>query len=162
MARPKRTEVDELRSKSTMWFIIYSEFLSSNGNALEKFFEPESIKQSEKSGRFYRSNKWYRYFNNGVRPIGSALNLIRDMTPGAYAHYESPFWNAISVGERSDSKWTEFYLTLDAEVQKRVFLFLSDPDYSMYRTKRKRRPLEQLIRIGNDHAIAALIPPVSG
>jgi hypothetical protein len=92
-----------------------------------------------------------------VCPEGKSLDSIKNRCPSAYKHYCSPFWQAIQVKERSDREWEDFYRTLDERVVYLVFEFLHNPKQPYEGIKSEKKPLVKLIRIGDDHAVAALI-----
>jgi hypothetical protein len=157
MARPKKDPSEQLKVFSTMRFISNVNYLPATGYALEKYFEPENFKTSKSTGRLIRSSKWDRYLKKGVRPEGKSLESIKSKCPSAYKHYCSPFWEAIKTKEKSESEWEDFYLTLNRQVMLFVFEFLNDPKLTDGRVKEENQPLIKLIRIGDDHAVAALI-----
>lgn len=157
MARPQKNPSESLRVASTMSCIASEHRLPLSGYAFEKYFEPENFRSSKKSGREYRSGKWDRYIKKGVMPTGKSLICIEKKCPYAYAHYRSPLWEAIQAKNRTEYEWQQFYLQLTVQVSSEVFDFLSNKRIMDGRFKKENMPLVKLIRIGNDHAIAALI-----
>ncbi|MBE0368297.1 hypothetical protein [Pseudoalteromonas aurantia] len=157
MARPKKALSKKLQAISTMCAISCEMHMPLSGYAFEKYFEPENFKESKRTGKTYRSDKYDRFIKNGVSPTGKSLSRIKEKCPHAYQHYCSPFWLAIEEKQRTQNQWQEFYLQLDESVKSLVFEFLWHGKILDGRVKQENMPLIKLIRIGNDHAIAALI-----
>ncbi len=157
MGRPKKDPSEKLKVISTMKFIANVLRLTATGYSFEKYFEPNNFKESKGTGRLIYSGKWDRYFAKGVNPSVKSLACIEQKCPAALKHYNSPFWEAIQVKEKSQSEWEAFYLKLDKQVTILVFEFINNPQIFDGRIKKENQPLVKLIRIGNDQAVAALI-----
>lgn len=157
MARPKVDPADRLKIKSAMNLIALNEALPFSGYALEKFFEPENIKVSPNTTQKYDSGKWRRFLKQGNQPGKKSLNRITELTPYAIRHIASPFWLSIQLKPRNKIGWFEFYNSLEKEVEDLALEFISNPHELDPERKVEDRSLEKLIRIGNDHAVSALI-----
>ena len=158
MARPKKDVAERLRVKSMMHFIINEESLRFNAHALEKHFEPENIKISSSTGQVYDSGKWRRYLHKGVFPGEKSFRKIWDRCPNAIRHVSSPFWDAIRCQSRSRSQWDMFYNRLNWQVEDLVLRYKLSPTRLIGKYfKKDIETINKLVRIGDDHAVAALI-----
>ncbi|MCP4058041.1 MAG: hypothetical protein GY738_12140 [Pseudoalteromonas sp.] len=157
MARPKKDLAERLRVKSMMHFIAEAECLPFKPHVLEKHFEPENVKTSATNGQIYNSGKWRGYFNDGNFPGKKSYGRIWDRCPDAIRHLTSPFWDAVQQKRRSYDEWVAFYRRLDAQTEAAVLSFIANPQLLFNKKARVHRSVDALIRVGDDHSIAALI-----
>ena len=157
MTRPKKDPIERLKVKYMLHFIARINDLRLTGYALEKHFEPENIKISPNTGQLYDSGKWRRFLKHGITPSKKSMSRIKEHCPSALKTYHSPFWQALTLIERDEDQWHEFYNSLNKNVSTIVLDYIENPRLFDERMNEVNKPLKKLIRIGDDHAVAALI-----
>jgi len=157
MTRPKKDPIERLKVKYLLHYIAQVKHLRLRGYALEKYFEPENIKTSPNTGQLYDSGKWRRFLKYGITPGKKSMSRIAEHCPSALKAYYSPFWQALTLTERDETQWHTFYNSLNEKVAAIALDYIDKPRLFDERINEDNKPLNKLIRIGDDHAVAALI-----